>query len=490
MKFFEQYIKNGERTKRSIGSYIFSSFLFSILIVFVLIWLCEVAFFDGFFKTIKKNQVQKVADDTKTIFSLNADKQNFSLPTETREELTTLSSDTNCNIVVFAIFNTAVGEKYNIYFSSSRITDSTTLNKALALVVEKLENAEKVSLMNDTYEQSDTIIEGQKVPTKQGITLYFYVSTVITPSHYVIEILVAVLSVVTVIGVAIMLILAVQFSKKISSPIEDVVRKAKQIGANNLDIKFSNREYKEVSELSDTLNYAITEIKQSEQIQKDVIANVSHELRTPLTIVRSYTEMIRDLSGDDPKKRAQHLDVILSETARLEYLVNDLLDLSKLRAGTYVYQFECFNLANNLEKISDFYRSKFGDFSFEFEYPRWINVFADEKRIEQVIFNFINNAINYSKEDKKVAVRVKRDNEKEVWRVEVQDHGVGIAKEDQATIFERHFRASNTKRVTTGSGIGLFLVKQILEYHNFNFGVESELGKGSTFYFEIPFKTP
>jgi len=488
MKFFEQYVINGEKTKRSVGSYIFSSFLFSILVIFILIWLCEVAFFDSFFKTIKKNQVQKVVEDTKTIFFDEADKQNLSLSSTGKEKLIELSVDTNCNIVVFAIFNTSMGEKYNIYFSSSRITDSTQLNQALSLVVDNLQTTDRVNLMDDTYEQSDTIIEGQKVLSKQGINLYFYVSTVITPSHYVIEILVAVLSVVTVIGVAIMLVLAMQFSKKISTPIEEVASKAKQISSKDLDIQFSNREYKEVSELSDTLNYAITEIKQSEQIQKDVIANVSHELRTPLTIVRSYAEMIRDLSVDNPEKRTQHLNVILQETERLEYLVNDLLDLSKLRAGTYAYEFDYFNLATNLEKMNDFYKNKFKDFTFEFEYPSRINIFADEKRIEQVIFNFINNAINYSKDNKKVIVRVKKDNENNIWRVEVQDFGVGIKKEDQATIFERHFRANNTKRVTVGSGIGLFLVKQILSYHNFKFGVESEVGKGSTFYFEIPFK--
>jgi len=80
-----------------------------------------------------------------------------------------------------------------------------------------------------------------------------------------------------------------------------------------------------------------------------------------------------------------------------------------------------------------------------------------------------------------------KDGDKGVWRVTVTDYGVGISVADQATIFERHFRSNNTKRVTTGSGIGLFLVKQILNYHKFNFGVKSELGKGSTFYFEIPF---
>ena len=485
MKFFDRFKREGKKQK-SIGTYIFSSFLLTITIIFVLIWLCEVVFFDGFFKTIKRNQIEKIINETESVFVSYADRQNLSLPTEQKEKLLEMSVETNSNIVVFSIQRTSAGEKYNIYFSSSRITDSESLTKALSLLVEKLKETDRANFMNDTYEQSDTIIEGHRLRIEQA-NVYFYASTVITPSRYVLEILVAVLSVVTVLGVVIMLILAIQFSRKISSPIEEVAQKAKKIGGKNFDVEFSNREYREVSELSDTLNFAITEMKQSEQIQKDVIANVSHELRTPLTIVRSYAEMIRDLSGDNKTKREEHLKVILSETERLEYLVNDLLDLSKLQAGTYAYQFEYFNLANNLEKIKEFYKSKFTDFVFDFDFPSKIQIFADEKRIEQVLFNFINNAINYSKDEKRVIVRVIKDSDKGVWRVTATDYGVGISEADQATIFERHFRSNNTKRVTTGSGIGLFLVKQILNYHKFNFGVESELGKGSTFYFEIPF---
>ena len=476
------------RKVKSVGAYIFNSFLFTIAIVFILIWLCEVVLFDGFFKEIKKNQINSVLEDSKTMFNNEAYGSDYTLTQEGKEKLLSMSVDSNCNVVVFAIHKTSVGEKFNIYFSSSRITEEAVLDKALALLVEKLKESDKVSIMNDTYEQSDTIIMGEKLLNDDGVTMYYYVSTVVTPSRYTIEIMILVLLVVTLLGIIIMLLLGGYYSKKIATPLESVAQKAKQINAKNLDVQFSNREYKEVSEISDTLNYAITEIRNSEQIQKDVIANVSHELRTPLTMIKSYSEMIRDLSGDNPTKRAEHLKVILEEADRLEYLVSDLLDLSKLKAGTYVYEYTNFNLANNLDKMKNFYQNKYQDVEFSFTYPSKIQIFADEKRIEQVLYNFVNNAINYGKAPKKVWVEVKKQTDQGVWYVGIKDNGVGIAKEDLHMIFDRHFRSNNAKRVTTGSGIGLFIVKQILSYHNFKFGVESELGKGSEFYFEIPIK--
>ena len=476
------------RKVKSVGVYIFNSFLFTIAIIFVLIWLCEVVFFDAFFQAIKKDQVSKVLDDSIQTFSSEATGNTYTLTQEGKEKLLTISVDSNCNVVIFAIHNTSAGEKFNIYFSSSRITESAVLDRALALVVEKLKDSDRVSMMNDTYEQSDTIIMGEKLTDSSGVTMYYYVSTVITPSRYTTEVIVVVLSVVTVVGIIIMLLLAWLYAKKISTPIENVAKKAKLIGSKDVEVRFDNREYKEVSELSDTLNYAITEIRNSEQIQKDVIANVSHELRTPLTMIKSYAEMIRDLSGENPTKRDEHLKVILEETDRLDYLVNDLLDLSKLQAGVYAYEFTNFNLSQNLDKMKNFYRNKYSDVEFSFVYPSKISIFADEKRIEQVLYNFVNNAINYGKAPKKVWVEVKKITERGVWYVSIKDNGVGIQKSELSTVFDRHFRSNNTKRVTTGSGIGLFIVKQILTYHHFKFGVKSELGVGSEFYFEIPTK--
>ena len=116
------------------------------------------------------------------------------------------------------------------------------------------------------------------------------------------------------------------------------------------------------------------------------------------------------------------------------------------------------------------------------------NVFinADYKRIEQVVMNLLNNAINYSKDNKHIIIELKK-HEENIYKLSIIDHGIGISKENLPHIFDRHFRATNAKRVNVGSGIGLSIVKQILDAHGLQFGVKSEENKGSSFY--IYFKT-
>lgn len=465
-------MKRNKKPSRSIGSNLLVTYLLTMIIILSLIWVLEVIFFDGIYRRIKVEDIGEIASQAVSKYDRGDS-----------EGLLELSVRADCNIVIFTIDKTSVGDKYNIKFTSSRITDPEDLQQSIILMLEALGERSSISLMNSSYEQDETLVVGRKVITEGGQPVYYYLSTVIAPTGFTIRVLVHLLLIITPISLTVMIILSILLSRKISKPIKQIAEKAKQIDKGDMDISFHNREFKEVSELSDTLNYAIAEINKGENLRKEVIANVSHELRTPLTMIRSYAELIRDISGENPEKRAEHLKVILGETERLEYLVNDILDFSKMYAGTISYNFEEFNIAESLAHLETFYKEKFANFNFTFSYPKKVMLLGDKKRIEQVIINLINNAINYSGDSREILVKLFRHNSG--FRLEVTDFGVGIAKEEQALIFDRHFRATNAKRATTGSGIGLALVKQILTYHGFKYGVQSELGSGSTFYFEF-----
>lgn len=465
-------MKRNKKPSRSIGSNLLVTYLLTMIIILSLIWVLEVIFFDGIYRRIKVEDIGEIASQAVSKYDRGDS-----------EGLLELSVRADCNIVIFTIDKTSVGDKYNIKFTSSRITDPEDLQQSIILMLEALGERNSISLMNSSYEQDETLVVGRKVITEGGQPVYYYLSTVIAPTGFTIRVLVHLLLIITPISLTVMIILSILLSRKISKPIKQIAEKAKQIDKGDMEISFHNREFKEVSELSDTLNYAIAEINKGENLRKEVIANVSHELRTPLTMIRSYAELIRDISGENPEKRAEHLKVILGETERLEYLVNDILDFSKMYAGTISYNFEEFNIAESLAHLETFYKEKFADFNFKFSYPKKVMLLGDKKRIEQVIINLINNAINYSGDSREILVKLFRHNSG--FRLEVIDFGVGIAKEEQALIFDRHFRATNAKRATTGSGIGLALVKQILTYHGFKYGVQSELGSGSTFYFEF-----
>ncbi len=280
-------------------------------------------------------------------------------------------------------------------------------------------------------------------------------------------------------------IIALFISKKISKPIIKITESAKEFAKGNYDVKFDGDGYEEAQELSDVLNHAGQEVKKVTDLRRDLIANVSHDLRTPLTMVKAYAEMIRDLSGDNPKKRAEHIQVIIDESDRLAYLVNDILELSKLESSNAELSMTEFSVVEKIEDVLSRYKILIERDGYNILYYKDEDriCYADEPKIEQVLYNLINNAVNYCGDDKTVIIR--QINKKDSVRIEVIDHGKGISKELMPLVFDRYYRDKKVARDKVGTGIGLSIVKGVLNSHRFPFGVSSEEGKGSMFWFEI-----
>ena len=217
------------------------------------------------------------------------------------------------------------------------------------------------------------------------------------------------------------------------------------------------------------------------------MANVSHDLKTPLTMIKAYAEMIKDISYKDKAKMNEHLDIIIDETDRLTLLVNDILDLSKLQSGeNQNLKIEEFDLVKEINSILKKYEiiKETEQYNFEVEMPEAAIVKADRNKLNQVIYNLINNAINYTGEDKKVTIKVVK--EKKNYKVEIIDTGKGIKKSELPHIWDKYYKNSKKhQRNVVSTGLGLAIVKQILEQHEFNYGVNSVLNKGTTFYFIV-----
>ncbi|MBE6900845.1 MAG: sensor histidine kinase [Ruminococcaceae bacterium] len=281
------------------------------------------------------------------------------------------------------------------------------------------------------------------------------------------------------------------FAAKISNPIIIMNNAAKQLPQGRFNSRVRKRDFAEIKQLSETLESASKEIAKSDGLRRELMSNISHDLRTPLTMIKAYAEMIRDLSGDNPEKRERHLKVIIDETDRLSSLVNDILDLSKLESGVAEIHKESFNFGERLGGVVsrfDILRDSDG-INIELHAGSMIMIEADPIKMEQVVYNLINNAVTYTGDDNTVIVRLYRTVERTV-RFEVTDHGDGIAPEHLPHIWDRYYKVSERnkthKRAKMGSGIGLSIVKNILEQHGFRYGVDSEQGKGSTFWFEAP----
>ena len=274
----------------------------------------------------------------------------------------------------------------------------------------------------------------------------------------------------------------------ITRPVSEVTEQAKELARGNFDLDFRKDYFcSEIRELSEALDYAKEEISKTDVVQKELVANVSHDFKTPLTMIKAYASMIREISGEDKKKRDAHAQVIIDECDRLNALVVDLLDLSRLQAGTMSEKNTVFNLSEVVYSIA----GRFDDlkqtegYTVETEVEEEIYTCACRERIEQVLYNLIGNAVNYTGEDKTVRVRLyKKENGA---RFEVIDTGKGIPPEEINTVWDRYYRSSAShKRPVSGTGLGLSIVKGILVAQGCPYGIISELGKGSCFWVEFP----
>ncbi|MCH5166007.1 MAG: HAMP domain-containing histidine kinase [Clostridiales bacterium] len=264
----------------------------------------------------------------------------------------------------------------------------------------------------------------------------------------------------------------------------DFSQKAKHLADGDYNVVFSGNGYDEYESLALALNSATEKMQRAENLQHDIIANVSHDIRTPLTMIRAYAEMLRDMPAD-PEKRAKTTNVIISETERLTVLTDDILNYSQLQSGVAEFKFEVCDIALVAQAVLtrfDIFRER-DAIEFETDLDKKCMVNCDMHRIEQVLYNLINNALNYCGDDKKVIVKVKKNND--IVRVEVIDHGNGIEAEDIDTVWDRYYRSAHAKRIAVGSGLGLSICKNILTAHSAKYGVISEIGKGTTFWFEL-----
>ncbi len=291
--------------------------------------------------------------------------------------------------------------------------------------------------------------------------------------------------VILILGVGISIFL----SKLVSAPILRITKSAEKMAQGDYNVHFNGRGYNETEKLADTLNYASREISKVDSMRRDLMANISHDLRTPLTMVKAYAEMVRDLSGEDPVKREEHLGIIIEESDRLTALVNDIMDLTKLENGANELNIERFCVNDRIREIMQRYTllSERDGYNFYISLSQEeLYSKADVIKFDQVIYNLVNNAINYSADKKDIYVMAIANKDKNVIRISITDNGKGIEENLMPLIFDRYYRAEKHKREVVGTGLGLSIVKQIFIAHGFAFGVQSELGVGSSFWFEIP----
>ena len=280
------------------------------------------------------------------------------------------------------------------------------------------------------------------------------------------------------------LLFAMLFSRWFTRPVQQLSSGAKEIAAGNYDIQLPVVHHDEIGQLAEDFNHMAAEVKRSAQLEKDILANVSHDLRTPLTLIKGYAETVRDLTGSDDAKRTEQCNIIVDETNRLSTLVNSVMELSKVQSGAErpnLVDFDmsdlCFEVAGRYDALCDK-----NHWQLDLQSNEPCPVSADPAMMERVMHNLLGNAFHHIGADGVVVLRAIP--QEKGCRIEIEDHGPGIPPEDLPYIFDRYYRARQDSG-RTGTGLGLSITKAILQQHGFAFGVDSAVGRGSTFWFEM-----
>ena len=375
------------------------------------------------------------------------------------------------------------GEEHEIYNEHAKGCMFRGPNNKITSLMEDMYNSQKnkefYTIINPEF-KSKSLLYGVRLSDGK----YVYINGQLESLDQASRLITKQSSYIIVVIIVLSILIAVFISNSITKPIREITEKAKKMGEGDLSVEFKHNPIKEIDDLSETLNYAKEEMIKTDDYRRDLMANVGHDLKTPLTLIKSYAEMVRDISYKDESKRNKHLNVIINESDRLNVLVTDILTLSKLEASENPLEIKPYDLCKQIKEII----SKFEilelteNYHFDVELPKKAIIKADENKINQVIYNLINNAINYTGEDLTVKIKVKE--EKTGYKVEIIDSGKGIDKKDIKHVWNRYYKTDKKhRRNKVGTGLGLSIVKEILDKHGFKYGVKSEIGKGTNFWF-------
>jgi PAS domain S-box-containing protein len=233
-------------------------------------------------------------------------------------------------------------------------------------------------------------------------------------------------------------------------------------------------------------SYDISQRKRLEIQKNEFLSIVSHELKTPITTIRAYGQLVssRLAKDKDKQQEAMFADKIVAQTDKLTFMINELLDASKLQEGKLSVQMDAFQMQQLIERILEDFQYISDKHTVKFFYRTKAFVLGDENRIRQVIENLLTNAVKYSPQSTSICITLERKGKEVITAV--QDDGEGIPASKQRYVFDRYFRLQEKNVTQISSGLGLYIASEIIKLHNGRIWLESKKGKGSIFYFSLP----
>jgi signal transduction histidine kinase len=440
--------------------------VFSILILFLL-WILQIQFLNFFYERYQIENIKTIAKNIKSEEDLEEGTVEelayrydicIQYETETKEEIKVVEINTKNPQCILGQKNKQIENyKADLVKSNQDYIKLFSPVKGIKSIIYKITIGDSSVYLSTTLEDLDTT------------------TSLLRSQLIYITLLLMILSI----------IMSIFLSRQINKPIIKIIDKAKNLGKGETVI-FEESNIEELDELSNVLTVASTEMNKTNELRRDLLANVSHDLKTPLTMIKAYAEKVRDLSYKDDEKRTKDLNVIIQESDRLNNLVNDLVELSKIENGNVELKIDKYDLIDEIEDVMKRYEilQEQDGYKFEIDIPAKAMIKADRNKLDQVLYNLINNAVEHTGDDLKIKISVKQ--KWDSYIVSITDTGKGINKEDIPLVWNKYYtKNKNHKRNRVGTGIGLSIVKNVLESHGFEYGIDSKVNEYTTFYFKI-----
>jgi signal transduction histidine kinase len=479
-----------KRSKLTLKWKIFAFLLGFCAILLVILWLFQTVLLDAFYRRIMVSEIKSNAGTIEK----NVDNENL------QELISSISQNGSGGIEILTLDGYELYASDNLRFSGlgkilyiekmQLVTDAVAQNgeileyySDIPISSHELNSGFVGKMPMDKNMPVQSLLYVKIIQTSSGDSVAILLNSQISPVNATVTTLRYQLYLITAVMILLAVFLALMIARRVSKPIEDINKSAKELAKGKYDIEFNGTGFREISELSDTLNTAAADLSKVEGLRRELMANISHDLRTPLALIYSYAEVMHDFPDEIAANQTQ---IIMDETQRLTSLVNDILDIAKLESGNQDLNITEYNLTKSIEgttkRLAELIKKE--DYSVTFNFERSATVQADETKITQAYYNLLLNAVHYTGSDKSIIVR--QILTEDTVRIEVSDTGEGVAADEQPYIWDRYYKADKKhRRAVTGTGLGLSIVKKVMQMHGGDCGVESVTGEGSTFWFSL-----
>ncbi|MCF6136548.1 sensor histidine kinase [Pseudalkalibacillus berkeleyi] len=281
-------------------------------------------------------------------------------------------------------------------------------------------------------------------------------------------------------------LLFIATTRWITNPIKTLIHSAKQLSKGNFGIHIPTKRKDEVGQLTTTFNKMVHDLRQLDEMRQQFVSDVSHEIQSPLTSIQGFAKALKDDMADNPETRKEYINIIEKEARRLSSLSENLLKLTILESDAPVVNLTDYNLSEQLREVIMTLEPQWSqkEQTIDIDLDE-TTIHGDREMLEQVWINLMSNAIHYSSEHKTIHVQVTEDASS--VKVIFKDQGIGMEEVELARIFERFYKADTSRtKAKNGSGLGLSIVKKIIDLHNGAIDVKSSPSNGSTFTISIP----